>query len=446
MLLLCLSGSLWAGGNQPSFKVSTSKRSVGKKYYELTGHKGNVGAVATDKKMAAASGANVTGFDLDMVSWGENYSYGSQAPGRNVTTAAYRYGFNGMEKDDEVNGEGASYTTEFRFYEPKVGRWMSIDPVFHAHLSAYNAFDANPVFWSDPSGADSETDPPGGGGDKKKAAQPTASYSYGASDAYQHIDARAEAVANAPAATTSDAKAVDPSPLCNCTSLSSTTMASDAYATNMQTMQTDIDQGFYHDARNKWLDSPSDNAPWVTNRMAINQRYEILKAREEQVSATPRGYKPTMLYGKPISSYTENDLQNIAFTRSRDGAAFAFVSEVVLFAAPEIAIVKYVAPVLRGGSPVIRAVGEGATGCFVEDTEVSSGTSSKAIQTLNAGDLILVMPAGDAAAEAGTVEESANKPGSDKVPARLPTLPEKATPAVPMHEITHSSSPQNSSN
>ena len=27
---------------------------------------------------------------------------------------SYRYGFNGMEKDDNIKGEGNSYTTEFR--------------------------------------------------------------------------------------------------------------------------------------------------------------------------------------------------------------------------------------------------------------------------------------------------------------------------------------------
>lgn len=34
--------------------------------------------------------------------------------------------------------------------------WLSIDPVVHFQYSPYNAFDNNPVFWSDPSGADGE--------------------------------------------------------------------------------------------------------------------------------------------------------------------------------------------------------------------------------------------------------------------------------------------------
>jgi len=35
----------------------------------------------------------------------------------------YRYGFNGMEKDDEVNNsEGTSYTAEFWKYDSRIGR------------------------------------------------------------------------------------------------------------------------------------------------------------------------------------------------------------------------------------------------------------------------------------------------------------------------------------
>lgn len=67
-----------------------------------------------------------------------------------------RYTFNGMERDDEVKGSGNSYTTEFRQYDPRLGRWLSIDPVTHPHMSPYNAFDNNPIIISDPSGANGD--------------------------------------------------------------------------------------------------------------------------------------------------------------------------------------------------------------------------------------------------------------------------------------------------
>ena len=41
----------------------------------------------------------------------------------------YRYGFNGQEKDNEVYGEGNSYTAEFWEYDPRLGRRWNCDPV-----------------------------------------------------------------------------------------------------------------------------------------------------------------------------------------------------------------------------------------------------------------------------------------------------------------------------
>src|SRR5690554_1271658 len=40
----------------------------------------------------------------------------------------YRYGFNSMERDDEIKGKGNSYDFGARMYDPRVGRWLSVDP------------------------------------------------------------------------------------------------------------------------------------------------------------------------------------------------------------------------------------------------------------------------------------------------------------------------------
>ncbi len=92
------------------------------------------------------------------------YPFGMAMEGRFGSVGNYRYGFNGMEKDDEVKGAGNSYTTEFRQLDPRTGRWWSTDPITHPQYSPYSTFDNNPIYYSDPSGADSETDPPRGGG------------------------------------------------------------------------------------------------------------------------------------------------------------------------------------------------------------------------------------------------------------------------------------------
>jgi RHS repeat-associated protein len=67
---------------------------------------------------------------------------------------AYRYGFNQMEKDDEWKGAGNSYTTEFRINDPRLGKWLSIDPLAHKFpwQSPYVSMDNNPIALTDPFG------------------------------------------------------------------------------------------------------------------------------------------------------------------------------------------------------------------------------------------------------------------------------------------------------
>lgn len=64
----------------------------------------------------------------------------------------YRYGFNGMEKDDEAKGAGNSYTTFFRQYDSRLGRWSTLDPMTISDESRYSAFANSPVFFNDPNG------------------------------------------------------------------------------------------------------------------------------------------------------------------------------------------------------------------------------------------------------------------------------------------------------
>lgn len=70
-------------------------------------------------------------------------------PGRSRNTDAYRYGYQGSEKDDEIAGNGNSYTTFFRQLDPRLGRWFSPDPVFQPWQSAYTSMDNNPINLND---------------------------------------------------------------------------------------------------------------------------------------------------------------------------------------------------------------------------------------------------------------------------------------------------------
>jgi len=59
-----------------------------------------------------------------------------------------------MEADDELKGEKNSYTTEYRKYDPRIGKWLSIDPlaVSFASWSPYNMLMDNPIIYNDPDG------------------------------------------------------------------------------------------------------------------------------------------------------------------------------------------------------------------------------------------------------------------------------------------------------
>jgi len=78
-----------------------------------------------------------------------------QMPGRKFSaTDSYRYGFNGKEND--VKGEGNSLDFGARIYDPRIGRWLSTDPlqVKYPELTPYHFTANNPINFIDPDGRD----------------------------------------------------------------------------------------------------------------------------------------------------------------------------------------------------------------------------------------------------------------------------------------------------
>ncbi|MEO1033403.1 MAG: RHS repeat-associated core domain-containing protein [Bacteroidota bacterium] len=69
----------------------------------------------------------------------------------NVNSVASRFKYNGIELEESLGIDW--YEMDVRQYDPAIARFTSIDPVTHYDFSTYNAFDNNPVFWADPSGA-----------------------------------------------------------------------------------------------------------------------------------------------------------------------------------------------------------------------------------------------------------------------------------------------------
>ncbi len=56
-------------------------------------------------------------------------STGGSGQGSLVATSGYRYGFNGKENDNEVKGEGNQQDYGMRVYDPRIGKFLSVDPL-----------------------------------------------------------------------------------------------------------------------------------------------------------------------------------------------------------------------------------------------------------------------------------------------------------------------------
>ena len=82
------------------------------------------------------------------------YPFGSVAKGRSFSSTAYRYGFNGKEKVDEISGSGNSIDFGDRMYDPRIGQWKSPDKLAgkYPYASPYNYCLNNPIYNVDPDG------------------------------------------------------------------------------------------------------------------------------------------------------------------------------------------------------------------------------------------------------------------------------------------------------
>jgi RHS repeat-associated protein len=102
----------------------------GNKLFELSNHLGNVLVTLNDKKLGVSSNnSTVDYFNPQVVSAQDYYPFGMLQPGRSMNAGGYRYGFNGKENYNEVKGEGNPQDYGMRVYDPRVGRFLSVDPL-----------------------------------------------------------------------------------------------------------------------------------------------------------------------------------------------------------------------------------------------------------------------------------------------------------------------------
>ena len=138
---------------------------------------GNVNVVLSDRKYAIDddNDGTVDYYSPDILMTMDYYPFGQAIASRSTNSSSYKYVYNGMEKDDEVSGGGNSYTTEFRQNDPRLGRWMSLDPLMMQFpwMSPYVAFDNNPIYFVDPYGLASENGDDSGSDEGKKGDRGT---------------------------------------------------------------------------------------------------------------------------------------------------------------------------------------------------------------------------------------------------------------------------------
>lgn len=147
-----------------NYSMQYVSHTVGNRLYELSNHLGNVLSVVSDKVIPFPNQNMTPGsyflFFIPDIRQSTDYSpFGVTLQGRNFTangTEKLRYGYQGSEMDNEVKGEGNSYTTEFRQLDPRLGRWLTLDPksAKYPSESPYSSMGNNPIWLNDQLGDD----------------------------------------------------------------------------------------------------------------------------------------------------------------------------------------------------------------------------------------------------------------------------------------------------
>src|SRR5690606_37459378 len=93
--------------------------------------RGNVMAVVTDKKLPVDANDDgiIDYYAADIIKATDYAPFGMGLVDRSFNAESYRYGFNGVEKDNEISGEGNHYEFMYREYDPRIGKFWSVDPL-----------------------------------------------------------------------------------------------------------------------------------------------------------------------------------------------------------------------------------------------------------------------------------------------------------------------------
>ena len=152
------SGAVLEFFNQPEGYVSPDNTGKFHYTYQYKDHLGNVRLSYSDAngngKIEVTDDPNTN----EIVEESNYYPFGLKHKGYNNNISslgnatAQKFGYNGIELEESLGLD--LYEMDFRQYDPSIGRFNGIDPVTHYSMGTSVAFDNNPIFWADPSGAD----------------------------------------------------------------------------------------------------------------------------------------------------------------------------------------------------------------------------------------------------------------------------------------------------
>jgi RHS repeat-associated protein len=84
--------------------------------------------------MSLSSSCSNKALTADVLNANDYYAFGSIMPGRSYTGASgHRYGFQGQEMDNEIKGNGNSVNFKYRVHDPRLGRFLSVDPLSRSY-------------------------------------------------------------------------------------------------------------------------------------------------------------------------------------------------------------------------------------------------------------------------------------------------------------------------
>ena len=121
--------------------------------YQYKDHLGNIRLSYTDN-----DGSGDINPATEIIEESNYYPFGLEHKGYNgaINGVQHKYEmYNGVEYEESLGLN--LYEMDVRMYDPTIARFNGIDPVTHFSQGTSVAFDNNPVYWADPSGADSWT-------------------------------------------------------------------------------------------------------------------------------------------------------------------------------------------------------------------------------------------------------------------------------------------------